>query len=37
MGAPAWFYRLTHRKRQRNMEEVAAEQVRLLPESLLSG
>jgi len=27
MGVPGWFYRLTPGRRQRNMEEVAREQV----------
>jgi hypothetical protein len=34
MGIPDWFYRLTRRRRQRNMEEVAREQVERLPPSL---
>lgn len=34
MGVPSWFYRITMKRRQRNMEEAATEQVRLLPPEL---
>lgn len=34
MGVPSWFYRITMKRRQRNMEEAATEQSQLLPAEL---
>jgi hypothetical protein len=34
LGVPDWFYRLTRKRRQRNMQDVATEQVQRLPATL---
>jgi hypothetical protein len=34
IGVPDWFYRLTRKRRQRNMQDVAREQVQRLPATL---
>jgi hypothetical protein len=34
LGVPDWFYRLTRERRQRNMQDVASEQVQRLPAAL---